>query len=134
MRKKQIFLNLAGIVVVTAAITAFVAYLSGSVATPSVTRATIRSFPSQKVAVTDGIRLYNSSCQTCHGPGGVGGSANVPLNTQKLKVDFIHRQTLAVFIQLNMPENNPGSLTAQQSVALAYYIWTLAGKKGGKTG
>lgn len=73
-----------------------------------------------------GAAIYASQCSACHGADGAGhppafppvwgpGAYNDGAGMNKV-------EKMAAFLQHNMPQNKPGSLTAQQSYDVAAYI------------
>jgi polyisoprenoid-binding protein YceI/cytochrome c553 len=64
----------------------------------------------------DGHKIYVEQCSVCHGADGKGGVVKVPLTTAK---DF---ETVAKYIQTNMPQNAPGTCNADCARAVAGYI------------
>lgn len=73
--------------------------------------------------VSAGSTLYSAKCITCHGTGGVGGRVGPVLKGVASK--FSNQSTLSKYIQANMPQNNPHSLSASQAQYLAAYLFTL---------
>jgi len=82
-----------------------------------------------------GEKLYNQYCQSCHGPRGMGGSADdlagreVPLTAQyaikNVGTYWPYATTLFDWIRRTMPMNAPRSLSADQVYAICAYILRL---------
>lgn len=76
--------------------------------------------------VTAGAKLYASTCESCHGKGGIGTASAPRLAAPSAVVSqFGTESSLEAFIAHNMPATNPGSLTATQAHNVAGYIWHL---------
>ena len=82
--------------------------------------------PALKGDPTRGAQLYAQQCSACHGSDGKGvppilpplwgpGSFNSGAGMSKV-------EKLAAFVQYNMPQNAPGSLSAQQAYDVAAYV------------
>lgn len=69
------------------------------------------------VPSVDGAAIYKAQCVRCHGPSGEGTKQYKP----RLEGDRSIAQ-LADVIHKTMPENAPGSLSAEQSQAVASYV------------
>jgi len=68
-------------------------------------------------AEPNGAQIYQSKCAACHGPQGEGSSKH----PQRLEGDKSVAQ-LAAQIQKTMPEDKPGTLTADEAAAVARYV------------
>lgn len=75
-----------------------------------------------------GKKLYARRCAGCHGSNGAGMPPNLPPlwgpGSFSDGAGMSHAAQLAAFIQHNMPQNKPGTLTPQQAYDLAAYIAT----------
>ncbi|SMC01854.1 Cytochrome C oxidase, cbb3-type, subunit III [Sulfobacillus thermosulfidooxidans DSM 9293] len=81
------------------------------------------------VSLTQGAKLYASTCQSCHGKAGAGTSQGPKLAASPTVVSRFGTETaLEAFIAHNMPATNPGSLSSSQSRNVSAYIWNLAKK------
>ncbi|EDL64499.1 c-type cytochrome, partial [Bacillus sp. SG-1] len=61
-------------------------------------------------------------CIACHSTDVViGGSFK--LQSSKLQKDYDNKDKLHNFVQKNMPEDEPGSLSAEEYEAVVDYIW-----------
>lgn len=91
--------------------------------------------PSGEGTVTQGQVLYKSHCKICHGPQGIGGSAEeLAGGEQGLTGDYPDKTigtywpfatSIFDFIQRSMPLSAPGSLTADETYALTAYLLYL---------
>jgi cytochrome c5 len=68
-------------------------------------------------AEPNGAQIYQSQCAACHGPQGEGSSKH----PQRLEGDKSVAQ-LAAQIRKTMPEDKPGTLTADEAAAVARYV------------
>lgn len=76
-----------------------------------------------------GAKLFASTCQSCHGKTGGGTSQGPKLAASAAVVSRFGTETaLEAFVAHNMPATDPGSLSAQQSVNVSGYVWSLAKK------
>ncbi len=83
----------------------------------------------------EGGKLYQQYCQACHGPKGMGGSADdlagrdEPLTSEYADKNvgsyWPYATTLFDWIRRSMPTNAPWSLTADQVYAICAYILSL---------
>jgi thiosulfate dehydrogenase len=74
---------------------------------------------------TRGGALYAGTCSVCHGLDGEGTNAAPPVwgpHSYNIGAGMARVRMAAAFIKAAMPQNNPGSLTAQQAFDLAAYI------------
>ena len=73
-----------------------------------------------------GSHVYAQQCAVCHGPEGAGQPPSIPAvwgpgaYSDGAGMDEIGK--MAAFVQHNMPETNPGSLTPQQAFDVAAYV------------
>lgn len=65
--------------------------------------------------VARGLSLYNTQCKVCHGTNGSGGRGP----------SLIGKTPSASYIQANMPQTKPGSLSGDQVSDLVTYITSL---------
>ncbi len=80
-------------------------------------------------SVSAGSKLFASTCQACHGKGGVGSSTAPRLAKSSTVISQFGTQVaLEAFIAHNMPASKPGSLTPQQASNAAAYVWQIASK------
>ncbi len=80
-------------------------------------------------SVSAGSKLFASTCQVCHGKGGVGTSTAPRLaKPSTVMSQFGTQAALEAFIAHNMPASKPGSLTPQQASNAAAYVWHIASK------
>lgn len=80
------------------------------------------------INVNKGEELYNRSCISCHGQDGNGQGNGLALwgeNSFNVGAGMNRMRTLAGFIESNMPQNNPGSLTKQEALEIAAYIHSM---------
>jgi len=71
--------------------------------------------------------LFAMTCTPCHGPAGQGTNLAPPLwgpRSYNIGAGMARRNTLAAFIKQVMPQNNPGTLSAQDAYDLAAFIAT----------
>ncbi len=79
--------------------------------------------------IAAGSKLFASTCQVCHGKGGVGTSTAPRLaKPSPVASKFVTEPALEAFIAHNMPATSPGSLSRQQASNAAAYVWHIAGK------
>jgi thiosulfate dehydrogenase len=84
-----------------------------------------------------GRALFTTACAACHGMDGQGTPAGPPLwgsKSYNIGASMARLRTAASFIKYNMPNDRPGTLTAQQAFDLAAYMNSharpdLAGKE-----
>jgi len=83
----------------------------------------------QDTLVGDTLRgktLFQGTCVLCHGTDGAGAVAGVPSlwgpTSYSIGASMSRLERAASFIYHNMPQSNPGSLTAQQAFDLAAYV------------
>ena len=83
-----------------------------------------------------GETLYNNQCAACHGPAGIGGSAEhlvgeEPLNTEwadkTIGLYWPYAKTLFNFIRRSMPPAAPASLSNNEVYSLTAYLLALNG-------
>jgi thiosulfate dehydrogenase len=74
-----------------------------------------------------GARVFQATCESCHGRDGVGTGKAPRLKAPSGVVsDFKTESALTSFILHNMPANNPGILTTTKAANAAAYVWHLA--------
>jgi thiosulfate dehydrogenase len=82
--------------------------------------------PERNGDVDRGSAIYARQCALCHGAGGAGQAPAIPAlwgpdaYSDGAGMNSIDR--MAAFVQHNMPQSNPGSLTAEQAYDVATYI------------
>jgi len=78
---------------------------------------------------TKGKQAYASECAGCHGEDGAGFPPVMPpvwgLKSYNDGAGINRPETMAAFLFHNMPQNHPGTLTAQQSFDIAAFIHTM---------
>lgn len=74
-------------------------------------------------AVSSGQTLYATQCESCHGNTAAGGNGGPSLRGTPAK--YGSQAALAGYIQTNMPQTNPHSLTTAQADNLAAYLFSL---------
>ena len=74
----------------------------------------------------NGARIYAQKCAVCHQADGGGVPPAVPPlwgpNSFNDGAGMSHVAQMAAFVQHNMPQNNPGTLTPQQAFDVAAYV------------
>lgn len=71
---------------------------------------------------TSGEEIFTHSCIQCHSTDVmIGGSYK--LQATKLHKDYSEKEKLHNFVQKNMPEDAPGSLSTEEYNAVVDYIW-----------
>jgi thiosulfate dehydrogenase len=79
--------------------------------------------------VTRGEHAYASQCASCHGADGVGFPPAMPpvwgAGSFNDGAGLYRIENMAEFLFHNMPQNHPGSLTAEQSFDIAAFIHTM---------
>ncbi len=69
-----------------------------------------------------GNEVFQKSCITCHSSGDItGGQAK--LDGAKIHADFKTKEDLLGFVEKNMPQSAPGSLSAAEYQAVVDYLW-----------
>ncbi len=84
-------------------------------------------------AAYNGKAVYRQYCAACHGVQGQGYAADAApaLNASNPDLRAAYdQQSLAAFVQVNMPANQPGSLNYGQAKAVAGYVWNTLGAGG----
>jgi thiosulfate dehydrogenase len=78
---------------------------------------------------TEGKEAYASQCASCHGANGAGYPPAMPPvwgpESFNDGAGLSRPENMAEFLFHNMPQNHPGSLTAQQSFDIAAFIHTM---------
>jgi len=114
------------------ALVAYIAYLSRGTpvgATPAPGVKLTKFAPPQPVSAERGAGLYAQRCAACHGANGAGSAAFPPLwgAASFNSGAGMHRLwTMAAFVRYNMPQNAPGTLTAQQAYDVSAYVLSHA--------
>ena len=93
--------------------------------------------PPGRGTIAAGEALYNTRCEICHGPEGIGGSADALAGAEESLTDkwpdktignyWPYATTLFDFIRRAMPLDTPGSLSADEIYALTGYLLYLNG-------
>ncbi len=88
--------------------------------------------PPGKGNVVEGEKIYNAQCAVCHGPKGIGGSAEELAGGEQgltgeypdktIGTYWPYATTLFDFIRRGMPLSAPGSLTDDQVYAVTAYL------------
>lgn len=110
------------------AMVAYIAYLSRGTtvgATPDPAVRLTRFDPPQPADAQRGAQLYAQRCSACHGANGAGSAVFPPLwgATSFNGGAGMHRLwTMAAFVRANMPQNAPGTLTAQQAYDVSAFV------------
>jgi thiosulfate dehydrogenase len=93
-----------------------------------------RPFPGRGLAklpelsgdVNRGDQVYTQQCAVCHSPEGAGQQPEIPAlwghDAYSDGAGMNEVAKMAAFVQHNMPQSNPGSLTVQQAYDVAAYI------------
>lgn len=94
-----------------------------------------RGLPAGSGSVAEGALVYESRCQSCHGPKGQGASADelagkrhplTDVNPDKTIGNFWpYATTLFDFVRRSMPLDKPGSLTDNELYAVTAYLLNL---------
>lgn len=114
------------------ALTAYIAYLSRGTkigAPPDPTVKLTKFAPPQTPSPVRGAQLYGQRCALCHGANGTGSAVYPPLWGARSFNNGagMHRlPTMAAFVRANMPQNAPGTLTAQQAYDVSAYVLSHA--------
>lgn len=112
------------------AMTAYIAWLSrgASVGGGFPDQGPLTTTPSSAPNAARGAQVYAASCARCHGTGGQGaGSAIPPLwgdYSFNDKAGMAHLDRMGPFVLAAMPQDRPGSLSAQEAFDVA--AWVLA--------
>jgi thiosulfate dehydrogenase len=110
------------------AMVAYIAYLSRGTrvgATPDPAVKLTKFAPPAPASASRGAVLYSQRCAACHGASGAGGPTFPPLwgETSFNSGAGMHRLwTMAAFVRSNMPQNAPGTLSAQQAYDVSAYV------------
>jgi thiosulfate dehydrogenase len=92
---------------------------------PFPTRGLIK-LPALKGDPDSGAKIYALQCAACHQADGAGIPPNFPplWGTESFNsgAGMSHAAKMAAFVQYNMPQTHPGSLTAQQAYDVSAYI------------
>ncbi len=88
------------------------------------------STPMPTAWVSQGAKIFQAQCSSCHGAGGVG-TYNAPRLAAPSGVwyTFHTRAGLEAYIQHHMPGNHPGTLTMIQRRDVSAYIWSISQTK-----
>jgi mono/diheme cytochrome c family protein len=69
-----------------------------------------------------GNEVFQKSCITCHSSGDItGGQAK--LDGAKIHADYKTKEDLLAFVEKNMPQSAPGSLSQDEYQAVVDYLW-----------
>ena len=110
------------------ALTAYIAFLSrgAPVGTGFPNQGFVKIAPEHTPSVADGKALYGQKCEACHAANGDGKNGVFPQLWGDKSFNGgagMHRlDTMAAFVQYNMPYDAPGSLTAQQAYDVSAYV------------
>jgi mono/diheme cytochrome c family protein len=76
-----------------------------------------------------GASEYTAHCADCHGAKLEGGVHAPPLVGQKFDEDWRGKRARLLYSRIisTMPQNNPGTLTEQQALAITLYVYALNG-------
>jgi thiosulfate dehydrogenase len=114
------------------ALVAYIAYLSRGTpagATPDPAVKLTKFAPPAPPSGQRGAALYAQRCVACHGANGAGSAAFPPLwgPTSFNGGAGMHRLwRMAAFVRYNMPQNAPGTLTAQQAYDVSAFVLSHA--------
>jgi mono/diheme cytochrome c family protein len=75
----------------------------------------------QKTAIS-GEEIFTQSCIQCHSTDELKGGSYL-LQATKLQKDYHKKENLHNYVQKNMPENAPGTLSTEEYNAVVDYIW-----------
>jgi S-disulfanyl-L-cysteine oxidoreductase SoxD len=93
-----------------------------------------KGLPPGSGTATDGAKIYAQRCAPCHGRNGEGGrnlgprlvggkgSLTTPEPVRTVGSSYPFATTLWTYINRSMPENKPGSLTADEVYALSAFL------------
>jgi mono/diheme cytochrome c family protein len=70
-----------------------------------------------------GEEVFRESCISCHSSDTIAGGS-YKLQAEKLQKDFKEKENLHNFVVRNMPENDRGSLSKEEYIAVVNYLWT----------
>jgi len=84
--------------------------------------------PALEADSAKGQKVYTDKCAACHGEDGAGKPPILPalwgLDSYNDGAGMDQLPKMAAFVQHNMPQNHPGTLTAQEAYDVAAYIHT----------
>src|SRR6266705_2043943 len=82
-----------------------------------------------------GYALYAQRCARCHAPDLTGGETAPALNRAEFKSNWSDLSVDDLFerIKVSMPQDNPGSLSRQQTADILAFVLSKGGFPGGKT-
>jgi len=107
-------------------IVAYLWFLSRGVAVaPPGSSARLAKWAAFAADTADGGRVYGTACAKCHGPDGSGTAVAPPVwgpRSYNIGAGMTRVRTAAGFIRDNMPFDQPGTLTDQQSFDVAAYV------------
>jgi thiosulfate dehydrogenase len=111
------------------AIVAYLAWLSEGVpVTPSKGMGKLTAgFDSLRADTVRGKALFETACAACHGADGNGTVLATPVwgsRSYNIGAGMARHRTAAAFIRANMPNNAPGTLSAQEAMDVAGYVDT----------
>ncbi len=77
-------------------------------------------------SVARGARAYQTSCARCHGATGAGGAAPAVAGVRSYSIGagMSRQQVLSTFLRWNMPQDQPGTLGAQDAADIAAWVLT----------
>lgn len=88
------------------------------------------STPMPKAWVSQGAKIFQGQCSSCHGAGGVGTYSAPRLAAPSgIWFTFHTRAGLETYIQNHMPGNHPGTLNTVQRRDVSAYIWSISQAK-----
>ncbi|PSR29519.1 c-type cytochrome [Sulfobacillus thermosulfidooxidans] len=77
----------------------------------------------QPQLIAHGQKIFEQTCAPCHGQNGQGITGPALWGPNSAAAGFTHFSDLASFIQINMPQDNPGSLSPSSAQSVASFIW-----------
>jgi thiosulfate dehydrogenase len=84
--------------------------------------------PELEADQANGERIYGAQCASCHGAGGAGAPPILPAlwgpDSYNDGAGMNQVGTMAAFVQHNMPQNHPGTLSAQGAYDVSAFIKT----------
>ncbi len=98
----------------------------GGKAPPTSKSSGAKKSPSPMGNIAAGAKLYASTCEVCHGKGGMGTSSGPRLaRPSAVATQFKTQASLVTFIAHNMPATKPGSLSPSQAADAGAYVWSI---------
>ena len=96
-----------------------------------------QGLPIGQGSVSEGIAVYQTHCQACHGMAGQGGindalvggqtELNIAPSLRTIGSYWPYATTIYDYVRRSMPYNAPGSLSADQTYAVVAYLLYLNG-------